>query len=201
MAKLGRPVNFDRDSALSKAMEVFWKYGYEPASLSALREAMGISSASLYNTWGSKETLFRDALDLYIRNCGKAFLFESDPEHSAIDTLRHSLAQTAKIQTNKSHPLGCMVFLSAINCGPESEHICKMLKDLQNKRRDNIEALLSEAKKNGDISQAISINELSNILDLLLRGIALQAQDGADEDDIIKSIDLLLKPLLSASPA
>ena len=46
--KGGRPLSFDREAALERAMLVFWRYGYEAASLSELTSAMGITPPSLY---------------------------------------------------------------------------------------------------------------------------------------------------------
>ena len=46
-------------------MTVFWRQGYEGASLADLTEAMGINSPSLYACFGSKEGLFRAVLERY----------------------------------------------------------------------------------------------------------------------------------------
>ena len=63
----GRPREFCVDEALSAALQVFWRRGYEGASLTELTEAMGITRPSLYAAFGNKEALFRKALDLYER--------------------------------------------------------------------------------------------------------------------------------------
>ena len=64
---MGRPRSFDVDVALDQALQVFWQKGYEGASLTDLTEAMGINRPSLYCAFGSKEELFRKALDRYWR--------------------------------------------------------------------------------------------------------------------------------------
>ncbi len=50
---------------LSKAMEVFWRRGYEAASLAELLQNMGISRKSMYDTFGNKQALFLKALEHY----------------------------------------------------------------------------------------------------------------------------------------
>src|SRR5271163_5082070 len=62
---VGRPLGFDPAKALDKALRVFWKHGYEGASLADLTEAMGINRPSLYAAFGNKEALFRKVLDRY----------------------------------------------------------------------------------------------------------------------------------------
>ena len=66
---IGRPRAFDIDQALDRALDVFWRKGYEGATLCDLTAAMGINPPSLYAAFGNKEGLFRKALDRYWRNC------------------------------------------------------------------------------------------------------------------------------------
>ncbi|MEK8108978.1 TetR/AcrR family transcriptional regulator [Micromonospora sp. M12] len=65
MPQRGRPRGFDADEALERAVEVFWRQGYEGASVSDLTEAMGINKPSLYAAYGGKEELFRKAVARY----------------------------------------------------------------------------------------------------------------------------------------
>jgi TetR/AcrR family transcriptional repressor of nem operon len=55
---MARNVEFNEDEAIQKAMEVFWKKGYNGASVRNLTDAMNINSSSLYNTVGDKHQLF-----------------------------------------------------------------------------------------------------------------------------------------------
>jgi len=63
----GRPKVFDRETALDKAMTLFWQHGYEATSLSDLVEATGAKAPTLYAEFTNKEGLFRAVLDRSLR--------------------------------------------------------------------------------------------------------------------------------------
>src|SRR4051794_21442736 len=69
----GRPRAFDTEKALDQAMRIFWKHGYEAASLPQLTRAMGINRPSMYAAFGNKESLFRKALDRYTEKSSTLF--------------------------------------------------------------------------------------------------------------------------------
>lgn len=62
---MARPKAFDETEALKSAMACFWERGYEATSVRELTEQMGIASPSLYNAFGDKRGLFKQALEHY----------------------------------------------------------------------------------------------------------------------------------------
>ena len=62
---MAREKEFNQDEVLHKAMEVFWRRGYEAASIQDLVQHMGINRQSMYDTFGDKHALFLQALDRY----------------------------------------------------------------------------------------------------------------------------------------
>ncbi|MEM8799586.1 MAG: TetR/AcrR family transcriptional regulator [Pseudomonadota bacterium] len=61
----GRPREFDEGSALASILDVFWEKGFDGTSLSDLVEATGVRKASLYKSFGNKQSMYRHALGLY----------------------------------------------------------------------------------------------------------------------------------------
>ena len=80
--KVGRPKKFDREEALLKAMGVFWKQGYEGASMKVLTDSMGINSPSLYAEFGDKHRLYLEAIDRYANSdaCAPLVALEGEPD-------------------------------------------------------------------------------------------------------------------------
>src|SRR6187551_3785824 len=69
----GRPKDFDEEVVLDKAMELFWKQGYEATSLEQLLTAMGMGKGSMYHNFGNKRAVFKLALNKFIKNFGSWF--------------------------------------------------------------------------------------------------------------------------------
>ncbi len=66
----GRPPSFDRQAVIEEAMKLFWERGYEGTSCADLIAAMGISASTFYNSFGSKEQLFVEAVQHYLTGPG-----------------------------------------------------------------------------------------------------------------------------------
>ena len=65
--KTGRPIGFDRDSALEAAMLLFWERGYEGTSMADLTHAMGLNPSSIYAAFGDKHALFQLVVKRYMK--------------------------------------------------------------------------------------------------------------------------------------
>src|SRR5882757_738745 len=124
MSRTGRPREFDRDAALMKAMELFWARGYEGATLTDLQKSMGgITAPSFYAAFGSKEELFREAVEFYHKTEGVAMvkaLMEGPTTRASVEGLLRAVAGSFS-QSGK--PRGCLVVLGAINCMPANKSV------------------------------------------------------------------------------
>ena len=103
---IGRPREFDFDQALDLALQVFWRKGYEGASMADLTEAMGITKPSLYAAFGNKEELFRKALDRYVDGPG-GYVRIALEKPTARAVVEHILHASADALCGPDHPPGC----------------------------------------------------------------------------------------------
>ena len=69
---MARPREFDETTVLEAAMNCFWAQGFEQTSVRDLAEQMGITGASLYNAFGDKRSLYRQAFVHYLAETVRA---------------------------------------------------------------------------------------------------------------------------------
>src|SRR6201991_354815 len=116
---MGRPREFDADTALDQAMEVFWRHGYEGATIAQLTEAMGINPPSLYACFGNKEGLLKAALDRYTK-LREVWMDEVVAAPTARDVAERMLMGIADKQTDPANPPGCLLLQGGISRGTGS---------------------------------------------------------------------------------
>ena len=63
---MARPRSYDEQAVLTAAMHAFRREGYAHISVTELEAATGLRTSSLYNAFGDKSGLFRQALDHYV---------------------------------------------------------------------------------------------------------------------------------------
>lgn len=193
MPRTGRPRAFNRDEAVTAAMHLFWEHGFESTSLAQLRAAMGdISAASFYAAFESKEALFREVVDQYISSYGQvseSFRDTSIPPKVAIE---QGLRRSARMQTERSHPLGCLLVLSAVTCSPEQNHIQEMLSKEREKVRNWLKDCIERAVAIGDLPDSTDIAMLVTLFETFLRGFSTQARDDVPYEAIDSAITQLM---------
>ena len=62
---MARQLEFDAGEALNRAMHAFRKFGYAGVSIKTLEAETGLSSGSLYNSFGGKDAVFERSLTHY----------------------------------------------------------------------------------------------------------------------------------------
>ncbi|KRC69296.1 HTH-type transcriptional repressor ComR [compost metagenome] len=179
MAERGRPRSFDRAQALQKAMEVFWSKGYEGASLTDLTVAMGINSPSLYGAFGSKESLFREAVELYRDTEGGSARRALLAGPSARDAIQAMLLASAERFTAPGAPPGCMIVLGAPAGSVNHASVGDFLGDHRREMQSRILARLHAGASQGELPAGADLKSLAAFYATVLHGMSIQARDGA----------------------
>ncbi len=193
VAKVGRPREFDVEEAVEAAMLLFWKHGFESTSLSALRIEMGgLSAASFYAAFSSKEALFERVVDRYVQTYGRVLrsLWEIDvPPRRAVEL---ALRRSVEMQTSRKHPRGCLVVLAATAIASHNEHVARRALDERARNRAGFQKCFDRAIASGDLPQSTNKEVLATLFDTFLTGISIQARDGTTRSELNAAVTELM---------
>ena len=203
MVTRGRPRSFDRDAALCAAMKCFWKLGYEGASMAELTQAMGINSPSLYAAFGSKEELFRAAVQLYLatEDCKSRDILEAAPTaRAAFDAmLRNGVGNL----TRSGAPRGCLLILGDSNATPENSGVRQYLTQRRRDIQATLEQRLQRGIADGDLPAGADVTAMAGFYMTVLQGLSLRARDGTAQDALLQVVDAAMAAwdTMAAAPA
>ncbi len=189
---VGRPRAFDIDKALDRALEVFWRKGYEGSSLGDLTRAMGVNRPSLYAAFGNKEALFRSAMDRYAEGPA-SHVRESLKEPTARGVVEALLCRSIDLITDRRNPRGCFLVQGALACGDTAASIRREMA----KRRGSIEAALRErfeqASAEGDLPPNFDPADLARYIVTVMHGMAVQAAGGASRAELSRVAAIVMR--------
>jgi AcrR family transcriptional regulator len=189
---IGRPRGFDADEALERAMLVFWEHGYEGASLAGLTDAMGISTTSMYATFGNKEELFRKALERYTEG-PSAYLAQALEEPTALGVATAILAGTIRTTTRPAHPHGCLGVQGALATSDPGRRVRDLLTAWRNNGCSSVRERFQRAVDDGDLPAETNPALLARYVTTLAFGIAVQAASGVGRDELQEMTDAALR--------
>ena len=160
-------------------MEVFWALSYEGATLEKLQEAMGgISPPSFYAAFGSKESLFREAVELYSRTLGVPMmkaLEEGPSARASVDALLHAAVESF---CKPGLPRGCFLVFGAINSVPANKAVQDYVRSLRVRRQKLIQQRLQRGVAEGELPAGLDVVALAAFYTTVVDGLAIQARDG-----------------------
>jgi AcrR family transcriptional regulator len=190
--RIGRPRAFDADKALDRALMVFWRDGYEGASLSDLSKAMDLNRPSIYAAFGDKEALFRKALDRYVSGPA-AYVMGALKEKSARAAVEGLLRGAAEGLTDPHHPRGCLLVQGALSCSQTSAPIQHELSVRREGVVDALRKRLRRARTEGDLPVGSNPGDLARYFAAVLHGMAVQAAGGANRNELNRVVRMAMR--------
>ncbi|MFF0154709.1 TetR/AcrR family transcriptional regulator [Micromonospora sp. NPDC005203] len=185
---IGRPRGFDTDEALERAMQVFWRQGYEGASLIDLTRAMGITKTSMYAAFGNKEQLFRKALQRYVEGPGN-YLDSALAEPTARAAAEAILRGAASTSTLPEGFGGCLTVQGALPSCDDSRIVHDVLVQWRNASGALVEERFRRAVDEGDLPGDADATRLSRYITTIAFGLTVQAVNGLDHAELDEIVD------------
>jgi TetR/AcrR family transcriptional regulator, transcriptional repressor for nem operon len=196
---MARPREFDEAAVLDVAMQCFWEHGFEGTSVRDLARKMGITGASLYNTFGDKRALYRRALNHYVdRSFGdRVGRFEHHlPPREAIRAFFNEIVERSLSDTKAK---GCMLVNTALEVAPHDPEFKRVVAHVLIQVEGFFGRCAAAGQRDGTIPTTQSAEDLGRLLMSVLLGIRVLART-RPERDLLEGLVRPVFALLDNSP-
>ncbi len=180
----GRPASFARDDAIARAMQLFWREGYLSVSASDLANAMNIQRSSFYNTFGSKEAVFREALRQYARLSPDAALEAILPDQPVVPAVVATLRELCRVRSADKDARGCLVCNSIAELVGVDAELGALLDGAVRHRISVMEKLFARAIRQGEFDPPAPAPELARAFVTFLLGINVASKSIRSEQEL-----------------
>ena len=181
---LGRPASFSRDRAIDQAMQLFWRDGYQAVTVSELADAMALQRSSFYNSFGTKEAVFREVVEAYALQAPDAVLDNVRPGDSAIKTLVKALRALCHARAKDDYARGCLICNSIAELIGVDETLGPMLETALSLRIESMERLYNLAVQQKEYSTSSTIRDVARTTVSFLIGINVISKVVRSEQDL-----------------
>ena len=190
---MARPREFELDDALEIALAQFWMHGYADTSMSDLQKATGLGRQSLYNTFGNKDGIFREALALYLRR-NRAMVSRLLVPEDGLTAIENYLKATAE-SVGKSPRRACFLFNTCVELGPHDSEVRERLDANLSNMRNGFQRCLESASERGELRSNADLSQLAAFLVVQAAGLATLARAGMSTADLVAAAECAVAAL------
>ncbi|HCE5827399.1 TPA: TetR/AcrR family transcriptional regulator [Pseudomonas aeruginosa] len=180
----GRPREFDVNTALDKAADIFSERGYAATSIEELAKAMGLVTGSLYRAFKDKRAVFISALEryLYVRS------LPIDEIVTSAKTGKGKLVDLVGLYSRVSYGSagrrGCLVVSGAVGLAAEDDEICSALRTSFDVTEETLSCLIDEGKRDGSIRSDLATQPTARAILCFLQGVRVVGKVETERDRV-----------------
>lgn len=178
---------------------MFWAKGFDATSTADLCDATGLTRSSLYNTFHSKERLFRRALSYYVTTMTArqgSVLDAQGP--SGLERIRSLLSVIVDDELNNQqtgHGSGCFTVNTITTVASRNPDIAQLIDADLHKRLSSLRLAVMDGQLDGSIASDQDPGDLAWYTTSLIYGIRVAAQSGAGREPLESIVAVGLKAL------
>ena len=173
-----RPREFDFEEVAEGLLKAFWLRGFARTSISDLTAATKLLPGSLYAAFGSKEAMFRLAVDRYQKYLRSAVASDTP----GLKGLEDRLDEVVRLTADDPERRGCLVINAIPEAASYSDDTRRLLKDDLRRNRRFVRKRLVEAKE--DAGQPVDVDALTAIVFSAIVGMRVLGRAGESRQEL-----------------
>ncbi len=186
---MGRPKEFEENEVLEKAMNLFWKNGYNATSMQMLVTGLGINRASIYDTFGGKREIFDKAFTQYREQNMKRVRAYINEQDSPLQAMKDLLIMSIEGQYADPDKKSCFI----VNTTTELSSTESEIREVLSQNKAEMIEIFSEALKNseemGEIKKGQDLKSLASMIYTLFSGLQIVGKLSSNKEELINTVN------------
>lgn len=187
---MARNKEFEVNTVLRKAMQLFWEQGYEKTSMQDLVTHMGIHRRSIYDTFGDKHSLYIKAVEKY-GELLEGSVHKKVEEPTPIKQAIRRMFEFA-ISSEEERPKGCLMVNTAVELAICDAEAAAKVNQSFIRTEDKLHELVLRGKETGEIGSQLDARKISQFLNNAFIGLCVLVKTTDDKDKLVGIIDTSL---------
>jgi TetR/AcrR family transcriptional repressor of nem operon len=192
---VARPREFEREDVVQKALEVFWRQGYQATSVQDLVAATGLNRGSLYDTFGDKHGLFLEVVEYYRSHVTARRLAKLEEPGPAREKIATFFKEVIEFSVGEGRLLGCLMTNSAIELAPHDRDTRLAVAANMGAMEAAFRRVLTRARRNGELAAEKSPTDLARFLTATANGLRVMAKVSPDRATLRSVVRIALESL------
>ena len=191
---MSRPLEFDRDTALKAAMQLFWRKGYSATSMAELLEVMGIGRSSFYAAFTDKRSLFIETLQLFGERTRLILVqarAERGPAAAIAEFFDYTLLQVPMRRARR----GCMMVNTILELADVDDELGDLATTHLKQVEREFEDCFAAAQAAGELPADRSPAQLAGCLMLVNQGLRVASRKRVSRRELAGTLDTALSLL------
>lgn len=178
---MGKTAKFDREHVISLATDLYWQKGFHATSMRNLQDVIDMRPGSIYAAFGSKDGLFKEALNNYTQMGIELLATCIEDASSPLEGLKVFVKKVV-INTKHDAPNGmCMLAKTIAELTDEHQDLLEQAQQCFQKMERTFAEVITQAQQKGEIEQSKDPIKLARHLQIQIAGLRTYAK--ANDDD------------------
>jgi TetR/AcrR family transcriptional repressor of nem operon len=190
----GRPREFDLETAVAHAVEVFRAHGYNGTSVQDLEAGTGLARGSLYKAFGDKHALFMAALDHYTNQSLQRLADDLGQAGPAREAIRNALMAYAR-RAADGQCRGCLVTAAAMEMMPQDAAVSALITRQFRRIQDLFAAAVIRGQAGGEIGRTHDERAIAQLMLCTIHGLRILGKTRPSEAETARVVEAVLRVL------
>ncbi|GMQ81015.1 MAG: TetR/AcrR family transcriptional regulator [Rhodothermia bacterium] len=192
---MARPREFEAETALDRAMNLFWTKGYCATTTRDIVDALCLGRQSIYNAFGDKESLFGRCLEWYEKSILDPRFEELERKGASKPEIVRFVAHAVEFYDLQRPRKGCMITNTAVDASMIIPVAAAKSKAYMDRLSSGFRKTISNALLRKELTQSLDVEAVALSLACTMLGMAVASKVGANRVELVDMASVALRPL------